>query len=100
MGHGILSAKLGVTLTASSSLSHPNHPRARLYIKDVTAAEPDGRNIEVGRGVIDIPRVLKTLVKINFTGMASLEYEKNADDPLPGAAESIGYLKGVLAAVG
>jgi sugar phosphate isomerase/epimerase len=71
-----------------------------IHIKDVTSADAKGGAIEVGRGVIDIPRVIRTLVKINFTGIVSFEYEKAADDPLPGLAESVGYVRGVMAAVG
>ncbi len=32
--------------------------------------------------------------------MCSIEFEKDMIDPLPGMAESIGYFKGVMAAVG
>jgi sugar phosphate isomerase/epimerase len=71
-----------------------------LHIKDVTAATKDGKTIEMGRGIIDIPRVVNTLRKINYTGMCSLEYEKDMKDPSmlqAGIAESIGYFKGVMA---
>jgi len=68
-----------------------------MHIKDVTARAKDGKMIEIGRGVIDIPGVLKTLLEIGFAGHVALEYEKNAKDPLPGMAESFGYLGGVLA---
>lgn len=67
-----------------------------VHFKDVTAASQKGGPIEVGRGVIDIPQFLKTLLKVNFSGIASLEYEKDGKDPLPGAAESVGFVKGVL----
>ena len=68
-----------------------------VHIKDASAATAKGSTVEIGRGVIDIPRFLRTLQKINYSGTVSLEYEKDAKDPLPGAAESIGYLRGVLA---
>ncbi len=67
-----------------------------VHFKDVTASTKEGRAVEVGRGVIDIPQFIKTLLKIKFSGIASLEYEKDSKDPLPGAAESVGYVKGVL----
>jgi len=67
-----------------------------VHVKDVTAATKEGKTVEVGRGVIDIPKFLKTLIKINYQGYVSLEFEKDAKDPLAGAAESIGYLRGVL----
>jgi len=71
-----------------------------VHIKDVSAATAQGRTVEIGRGVIDIPKFLRTLKRINFTGTLALEYEKDEKDPLPGAAESIGYLRGVLATMG
>jgi inosose dehydratase len=67
-----------------------------MHIKDVSAANAKGNPVEIGRGVIDIPQVLRTLIKINYAGIVSFEYEKDADDPLPGLAESVGYVKGVL----
>lgn len=70
-----------------------------VHIKDVTAASKDGGPVEVGRGVIDIPKFLRTLLKLNYKGIASFEYEKDAEDPLPGAAESLGFVKGVLSVI-
>ena len=52
----------------------------------------------MGRGVIDIPKVIKVLKGIRFGGVVSFEYEKDGKDPLAGLAESVGYLKGVIAA--
>ncbi len=70
-----------------------------VHIKDVSAAAKEGNTIEIGRGVIDIPKFLKTLIKINYSGMTSFEFEKDKEDPLPGVAESIGYVRGVLAVI-
>ncbi|RFM27489.1 sugar phosphate isomerase/epimerase family protein [Deminuibacter soli] len=67
-----------------------------LHIKDVTAAEKDGKAIEIGRGVIDFAAVIKALEKINYKGVCSIEFEKDMTDPLPGIAESVGYFKGVM----
>jgi len=72
----------------------------RLYefhMKDVTAATPQGKATEVGRGVIDIVGVLKTLVKIKWPYHVALEYEVKAENPLPGVIESFAYMRGVLA---
>jgi sugar phosphate isomerase/epimerase len=66
------------------------------HFKDENKAEADGTPVEVGRGVIDIPKILQTLVKIKYTGTLALEYEKDGKDPLAGAAESVGYVKGIL----
>ncbi len=70
-----------------------------VHIKDVSAAEAKGRTVEVGRGVIDVPEFLRTLIRIDYAGVVAFEYEKDPDDPLPGLAESVGYVQGVLAAI-
>lgn len=70
-----------------------------VHIKDVSEAAAKGHGVEIGRGVIDIPKFLKMLVKIKYSGIVSFEYEKDADDPMPGLAESVGYVRGVLAAI-
>jgi inosose dehydratase len=67
-----------------------------VHIKDVTSASEEGANCEVGRGIIDIPGLLKVLIKNNFHGKVSFEYEKDENDPLPGLAESVGYVRGIL----
>ncbi len=75
---------------------------SRLYdfhMKDVTEATAKGKPIAVGRGVIDIVAVLKTLLKINYAYHLALEYEDKPDEPMPGMCESFGYLRGVLASV-
>jgi sugar phosphate isomerase/epimerase len=71
-----------------------------VHIKDVSAPEAKGRTVEVGRGVIDIPNFLRTLIRIDYAGIVAFEYEKDPDDPLAGLAESVGYVRGVLASIG
>jgi sugar phosphate isomerase/epimerase len=70
-----------------------------VHLKDVTAASKDGHAIACGRGVIDLPQMIRTLVSIGYQGFASFEYEAHADDPLPGLAESVGYIRGVMDAL-
>lgn len=70
-----------------------------VHVKDVSAASPKGGAIEAGRGVIDLPGFLRTLLKIDYSGIVAFEYEKDARDPLPGLAESVGYVNGVLDSV-
>jgi inosose dehydratase len=70
-----------------------------VHIKDVSASTAEGRTVEIGRGVVDIRALLDTFIKLKYSGVLALEYEKDEDDPLAGAAESVGYLKGVLAAL-
>lgn len=68
-----------------------------IHIKDVDKATKEGKTVEIGRGIIDIPKVVATLRKIKYNGSCSLEFEKDMDDPIAGIAESIGYFKGVMA---
>ncbi|MBC8006192.1 MAG: sugar phosphate isomerase/epimerase, partial [Verrucomicrobia bacterium] len=70
-----------------------------IHVKDVTSSDKDGKAIEVGRGVIDIPGFLKSVVKKKFLGIVSFEYEKDDKDPVPGLAESLGYVRGILALI-
>ncbi|MEQ8687828.1 MAG: TIM barrel protein [Imperialibacter sp.] len=67
-----------------------------IHLKDEDKAQEDGKPLEIGRGVTDIPAFLKTMIKVGYTGYMSLEYEKDGKDPLAGAAESFGYVRGVL----
>lgn len=66
-----------------------------LHLKDVTEAADKGTTCELGRGVINIPEFVKALTKIKYTGVCSLEFEKDMKDPLAGLAEAGGYFKGV-----
>jgi inosose dehydratase len=69
------------------------------HVKDVTSATGEGQTVEMGRGVIDLPKFVRTVVKLGFAGTLSFEFEKDEDDPLPGLAESVGYLRGLLASL-
>ena len=68
-----------------------------IHLKDVTAAQADGKTCIIGRGVIDFPAFLKTVTDLGYTGTLALEYEAEGNDPLPGMMESIGYVKGIVA---
>jgi sugar phosphate isomerase/epimerase len=68
-----------------------------VHIKDVTGNTKDGYSVEIGRGIIDFPAFVKMLRKVGYTGVCSLEHERNMDNPFLGIAESIGYFRGVIA---
>jgi len=68
-----------------------------LHIKDINTAAKEGKGIEFGRGVINFGAVIESLHKVKYTGICSIEYEKDMTDPLPGIAESVGYFKGRMA---
>ena len=66
-----------------------------IHIKDESAASKEGQTWEIGRGVMDFRPIVKVLRQIKYKGVVSLEFEKNGDNPHPGIAESIGYLRGI-----
>ena len=68
-----------------------------IHIKDVTGDSKEGYSVEIGRGIIDIPAFVNMLREVGYTGVCSLEHERNMKDPLQGIAESIGYFRGVIA---
>ena len=67
-----------------------------IHIKDEDKAKASGTTCEIGRGVIDIPGFLKMLLEEGYSNIVSFEYEKDGKDPLPGLAESVGYVRGAL----
>ncbi len=100
-----LDPRIGMCLDVGHNLRDGYDPVADLkryksrvfdvHIKDVTAASKEGVGIELGRGLIDFPGLIKMLRSVNYTGVCSLEYEKDMKDPFLGIAESIGYFKAV-----
>jgi sugar phosphate isomerase/epimerase len=75
--------------------------KARLYdvhFKDLEAIEVKSKVTEVGRGVLNVRAMLQALLDMKYQHLVSFEYEKDIDkvDPLPGLAESVGYVRGVL----
>ncbi len=67
-----------------------------VHIKDVSGSNKASKTCEVGRGVIDMGGFLKAVVALKYAATLSFEYEKDADDPMAGLAESIGYVRGML----
>ena len=100
-----LDPRIGMCLDVGHDLRNGCDPVADLkkyhtrvfdvHIKDVTDASKAGKGIELGRGKIDFPALIRMLREVNYTGMCSLEYEKDMKDPFLGIAESIGYFKAV-----
>ncbi|MDB5208667.1 MAG: sugar phosphate isomerase/epimerase [Flavisolibacter sp.] len=68
-----------------------------LHFKDINTTEPNGTTIEAGRGVLDLPAIVKALQKIKYDRLISIEFEGWEADPLPAVAETIGYTNALLA---
>jgi sugar phosphate isomerase/epimerase len=67
-----------------------------LHIKDLAVLSRDYHPAVLGRGVLDIPGLLRVLKERRYSGYCSIEFEMDMNDPFPGIAESVGYFRGVL----
>jgi inosose dehydratase len=67
-----------------------------LHIKDLAVISKTAQPIVLGRGVLDIPGLIRALVGIRYTGVCSIEHEMDMNDPFPGVAESAGFFRGVV----
>lgn len=71
-----------------------------LHLKD-SMALPGAEDIpvEVGRGRMDIPAILGAVIAVKYQGVVAFEYERLGVNPTIGLAESVGYVRGVLASL-
>jgi len=70
-----------------------------LHVKDLRDLKDRDSQVIVGKGAIDFPAFFRALIKIGYTGHVGLEYEIDADNPLPGMQQSFAYMRGVLAGI-
>ena len=94
IGHA---TRAGADIIASVSMAGPR--LLDLHIKDLSDKTKRESQVEVGKGLLDIPGLFRALLKARFAGHVSLEYEINENDPVTGIKESLGYMKGVVDAL-
>ena len=70
-----------------------------LHVKDLRSATDRESQVEVGKGLVDYPGLIRALHQRRFSGHVALEYEMNEDHPEAGIRESLAYLRGVVDAV-
>jgi len=68
-----------------------------IHMKDLRDLTDRGSQCIVGQGAMPIPEIFRQLDRMRYAGYVNLEYEIDADDPLPGMKESFAYMRGVLA---
>jgi sugar phosphate isomerase/epimerase len=68
-----------------------------LHAKDLRDLKDKGSQCIVGEGAIPFPEIFRALERVRFAGFVNLEYEIDADAPLPGMKQSFAYMRGVLA---
>jgi inosose dehydratase len=69
-----------------------------LHLKDTISnkGDMDFGSVVAGAGRIDLPGVLRALRDIKYTGVATYEFDMVIANPIPGLAESFGYVRGLL----
>ncbi len=70
-----------------------------LHMKDLKDLMNKNTQVPVGDGAMPVAEIFKQLVKMKFEGYANLEYEIDADDPLPGMKKSFAFMRRVLGEV-
>lgn len=70
-----------------------------LHVKDLKDLKDSKSQVAVGEGAMPIKEVFQALKKMNFKGGAMLEYEINADNPVPGMEASFAHMRKVLAEI-
>ena len=69
-----------------------------VHIEDVTAATAKGCFTPCGRGVIDLPRLLRTFIKIGYAGFLALNTSNSQMTRCPAWPESVGYIRSTVGA--
>ena len=69
-----------------------------VHLNDVTEASKTGRLCELGRGIVDIPAFVRALRQLKYNGFCNIELTADRENCLAAAAESMGYIKGVMEA--
>src|SRR5262249_29649714 len=70
-----------------------------IHIKDLADPKDKASQCDVGEGKMPIVAIFRQLEKMGYKACVDLEYEINSSNPVPGMLHSIGYMKGVLAAL-
>lgn len=68
-----------------------------MHAKDLRDLKVMESQCIVGEGRIPIVAIFRQLRAMRYPGYVNLEYEIDADDPLPGMKQSFAYMRGVLA---
>lgn len=68
-----------------------------IHMKDLGDLMKKDSQVAVGDGAMPVAQIFAFLNKAGYKGGAMLEYEINADNPLPGMIKSFAYMRGVLA---
>ena len=68
-----------------------------MHVKDLRDLKVKESQCVVGEGRMPVASIFRQLQAMRYAGYVNLEYEIDADDPLPGMQRSFAYMRGVLA---
>ncbi len=71
-----------------------------IHAKDLTDLLVRESQCIVGEGAMPMPAIFRQLVGMGYAGYVNLEYEIDAQHPLPGMLQSFAYMRGVLHGLG
>jgi sugar phosphate isomerase/epimerase len=95
---------VGHTVRANTDVVRAIHeagPRLHnMHMKDLASFDEKESQVAVGEGKMPIREIFEALIKIGYKGWVDLEYEIQADNPMPGVTASFAYMRGVLAGMG
>jgi len=68
-----------------------------MHMKDLENPSTKESQVPVGEGKLPIPQIFMQLIKMKYDHCVNLEYEIDAENPMPGMQKSFSYMRGVLA---
>ncbi|UCD25945.1 MAG: sugar phosphate isomerase/epimerase [Gemmatimonadota bacterium] len=71
-----------------------------IHVKDLSDLMARDSQCIVGEGAMPMPDIFRQLSAMDYSGYVNLEYEIDAQTPLPGMQRSFAYMRGVIAGLG
>jgi sugar phosphate isomerase/epimerase len=90
-GHLIRAANLGKKLDPAEQIRIMGARNFGIHLKDNN--NKTDTNVVFGKGVLDVPEVIKALRDVKFNGLISIEYEANEANPSPDVKACIQVFK-------
>ena len=95
VGHGFRAGE-----NPAETIRHCSERIYEVHLRDTAVtggAMKDPQPVIIGHGLVDFPAIITALVEVKYPYQAEFEYEKKEENRVPGLAESVGYVRGLLA---
>jgi inosose dehydratase len=99
-GHLIRAAQLGKKLDPVEEVRKMGPRNFGIHLKDWDNESKPPHEVIAGRGVLDIPGLLKALREVKFQGMISIEYEAKEEEPSEDVRADIRAVKDAVTKLG